>query len=261
MAVAARTPARRARGLRAARGSQVVITTLAAVVLGSLPGGPLLARAGRARPPARGTGARARSSAGRAPTQLRARGGQQGWPAPHPPWQPEQPLTQPRPGYGEQVPSPHAVAAHQGLGHWGDSRPNAPREDGPPSQKQLALAEELAWQAGRAVPEDARRSQQECARVIDQLEGMVPPSQNQLAFAEELARQAGRAMPEDAFRSKQECRKFITELEAARMSRQYAVAPDSGMGRWDHARPSAPGGRCRRTRAGASRSARESSTS
>eukprot|EP00959_Pyramimonas_sp_CCMP1952_P324563 6793491-Pyramimonas_sp.AAC.1 len=49
-------------------------------------------------------------------------------------------------------------------------------------------------------------------------------------------------MPEDAFRSKQECSKFITELEAARMSRQYAVAPDSGMGRWDHARPSAPGG-------------------
>jgi hypothetical protein len=112
-----------------------------------------------------------------------------------------------------QVPLPYTMAPNSGMGQWDATQPSA-HGIGPPTQRQLAFADELARQRGMMVPEGARRSFQECKQFIEDSKAIMPPSVRQLGLAQDLALQAGRTLPEGARRSSSVCSQFIDEMLA-----------------------------------------------
>lgn len=95
----------------------------------------------------------------------------------------------------------------------------------PPSERQLAFAQQLATQHSVALPDAARADSQQCSAFITQFtRPSRAPSDSQLIFAATLARNAGQGLPADVLKDKVACAAFIDSLKGG----TWGGAPAAG---------------------------------
>lgn len=84
----------------------------------------------------------------------------------------------------------------------------------PPSERQLAMAEEAASRAGIELPADARSDSKACSAFIDRMmkEAPRPPSEKQLSYARKLAEDKGVSIPAEVEMSMSACSAFIDKM-------------------------------------------------
>lgn len=94
-----------------------------------------------------------------------------------------------------------------------------------PPQKQIDYATRFAEAAGESLSDEAKASQQECCKYIDEkfAAGALPPSQKETNYPTHLAEAAGESLLDEAKTSKKECSKYIDEKlrEIARGKKVY----------------------------------------
>lgn len=97
--------------------------------------------------------------------------------------------------------------------------PNAPggAQGGafPPSDKQLAFAEQIATAAGKKIPDDARASSRLLSEWIDKNRKAMParpPTEKQLALAERLASESGSELAEKVRTDMKACADYIDAM-------------------------------------------------
>lgn len=108
-----------------------------------------------------------------------------------------------------------------------------------PSEKQLALAERLAKEAGAAVPDSAKASAREMSLWIDAQMKKAPPrppSEKQLALANKLASEHSIDLPADVESSMKACSDFIDKMMGGGSGKKKAGGGKSG-GRSTGGRP------------------------
>ena len=80
----------------------------------------------------------------------------------------------------------------------------------PPSEKQLAMAEDISARTGIPIPDEARQTSKALSAWIDSVKR--PPSEKQIALARRLSEEKGEALPAGAEADQKICSDFITKM-------------------------------------------------